>query len=51
MKKLGRRGVPASGLVLWQLWTLLPSGSALGSNPDKSSVLDDDPSERGDVPG
>lgn len=51
MKKLGRRSLPASGLLLWKLWTRPPSRPSLGTTPNKSLVPDDDHSERGDVPG
>jgi hypothetical protein len=51
MNKLGRRGLPASGLWLWKLWTLLPSASGLTAGPKKRVVPDDDHAERGDVPG
>lgn len=51
MKKLGRRSLPASGLLLWQLWTLPPSRPSLGTTPNKSVVPDNDQPERGDVPG
>lgn len=51
MNKRGRRGLPASGLLLWQLWTLLSPGSALGTRPNQRPMPDDDHPERGDVPG
>lgn len=51
MKKLGRRSLPASGLLLWQLWTLPPSRSSLGTTPNESLVPANDHPERGDVPG
>ncbi len=51
MKKLGRRSLPASGLLLWQLWTIPPSRPSRGTRPNKSLVPDDDHPERGDVPG
>ncbi len=51
MKKPGRRSLPASGLLLWQLWTLPPSRPSLGTAPNESLVPDDDHPERGDVPG
>lgn len=51
MKKLGRRGLTRSGLLLWQLWTLLPSGSGLKTDPGSGSASTDDHAERGDVPG
>jgi hypothetical protein len=51
MKKLGLRGLPASGLLLWQLWTTILSRSAFGTTPDKRSAPCDDHPERGDVPG
>ncbi|MDP9905074.1 MULTISPECIES: hypothetical protein [Arthrobacter] len=51
MKKLGREGLSASGLLLWQLWTLPSSRSELGTNLHKCPVPDDDHPERGDVPG
>ncbi|MHA7168107.1 hypothetical protein ACX801_08085 [Arthrobacter bambusae] len=51
MKKLGRRALPASGLLLWQLRTLLPSRSADGTPSDKRPAPGDDHPERGDVPG
>ncbi|MHC6221546.1 hypothetical protein [Arthrobacter sp. MMS24-S77] len=51
MKKFGRYGLPASGLLLWQLWTLLPFGSGLKTNPGKDLAPEADHAERGDVPG
>ncbi|WP_231497155.1 hypothetical protein [Arthrobacter sp. MA-N2] len=51
MKKYGRRGLPASALLLWHLWTFLPSGSRLGKRPGRSLAPGDDRAERGDVPG
>ena len=51
IRKPGRRGLPASGLLLWQLWTLSPAGSALGTSRHKDPADDGDHPERGDVPG
>ncbi|MCX2746532.1 hypothetical protein OOZ51_01720 [Arthrobacter sp. MI7-26] len=51
MKKLGRSGLPASGLLLWQLWALLLSGSGLKTDAGKYLAPGDNHPERGDVPG
>lgn len=51
MKKLGLSGLPASGLLLWQLCTLLLSGTGLKTGPGKYLVRGDNHPERGDVPG
>lgn len=51
MKKLGYSGLAASTLLLWQLWTLLISGSGLKTAPGKYLGPGDNHPERGDVPG
>ncbi|MBB6403942.1 hypothetical protein [Arthrobacter sp. AZCC_0090] len=51
MKKLERRGLPASGLLLLLLWTLLPPGSGPKMVPGEGLAPGDEHAERGDVPG
>jgi hypothetical protein len=50
MKK-SRHRLPASGLLFWQLWTILPFGLGRRTGLDKGVRHDDDHAERGDVPG
>lgn len=50
-RKPGHRGLPASGVLLWQLWTLPAAGAALGTERHKGLADDGDHPERGDVPG
>ncbi|MFH5878059.1 hypothetical protein [Arthrobacter sp. NA-172] len=51
MKKFGGRSLRPSGLLLWQLWTLLPSGAGFKTGHYKNLAPGEDHAERGDVPG
>lgn len=48
--KDSRLRLPSSGLLLWQVWTLMSPGTGGRKSLDESNVREDH-AERGDVPG